>query len=392
MKENITGRPWSIQTKTFVISILLVLSGYLLYKFRGVIAPLAIAVILAYILTPVVNWMTKKTRIPRALAILFLYIVISFLIYAVLSVGIPIFITQLSNLDLGFNETMQQASEWFGKEYEFVGFTVDGQELLNRTVDSLQGFFEPVIGQTLDIVAVIFESVIWVVFIIIISFYMIKDSDKIMDWFRHLIPDDYKQDFEYLLGQVNQIWSSFFRGQMILVLLVMVIISVVGLVLGLRFALVLGIIAGLLEFFPSLGHMVWTVIGGLVALIGGSTWMTIPNWAFMLLVIAVYMIYTQFDLNYLIPKIIGRSVNLPPMVVILGIVVGASLAGVLGVVLAAPMIATVRVLGRYVYAHLVEIEPFSERPAAEPLPEPQLRWWHGKFRYIRKMKRSDEDE
>jgi predicted PurR-regulated permease PerM len=390
MKDNITGSPWSIQTKTFVISILLVISGYLMFKFRNVVAPLAIAVILAYVLTPAVNWMQKRTRIPRALAILLLYIIISLIIYAVLSTAIPVFITQMSNLDLGFNETIQRSSEWFGKEYEFAGFVVDGQELLNRMVDSLQGFFEPVIGQTLDIVTVLFEAVIWIVFIVIISFYMIKDSDKIMEWFRHLIPEDYQQDYAYLLGEVNQIWSSFFRGQMILVLLVMAIMSVVGLILGLRFALVLGIVAGLLEFFPSIGHMIWFVIGSLVALMGGSTWMTIPNWAFMLLVIAVYMVYTQFDLNYLIPKIIGRSVNLPPMVVILGIVVGASLAGVLGVVLAAPMIATARVLGRYVYAHLVEIEPFSERPAAEPLPEPQLRWWHGKFRYIRKMKRPDE--
>ena len=392
MKENITGRPWSIQTKTFVISILLVLSGYLLYKFRGIIGPLVIAIILAYVLTPAVNWLQKKIKIPRAIAILIFYILISLVIYILFSIGIPTLITQMSNLDLGLNETVQRASEWFGKEYEFAGFTVDGQELLNRMVDSLQGFFEPVIGQTLDIVAVLFETVIWVVFIVIISFYMIKDSDKIMDWFRHLIPDDYKQDYEYLLGEVNQIWSSFFRGQIILVMLVMGIMSVVGLVLGLRFALVLGIIAGLLEFFPSLGHMVWTVIASLVALLGGSTWMTIPNWAFMLLVIVVYMIYTQFDLNYLIPKIIGRSVNLPPMVVILGIVVGASVAGVLGVVLAAPTIATLRVLGRYLYAHLVEIEPFSASPAAQPLPEPQLRWWHGKFRYIRKINRRDSEE
>ena len=68
-------------------------------------------------------------------------------------------------------------------------------------VDSLQGFFEPVIGQTLDIVAVIFESLIWVVFIVIISFYMIKDSDKIMDWFRHLIPDDYSRIMNIYLGR-----------------------------------------------------------------------------------------------------------------------------------------------------------------------------------------------
>jgi predicted PurR-regulated permease PerM len=209
---------------------------------------------------------------------------------------------------------------------------------------------------------------------------MIKDHEKILDWMHHLIPQRYQQDYERIMQEFHQIWSSFFRGQLILALLVMVIISAVGLLIGLRFALVLGILAGFLEFFPSVGHMVWLIVASIVALLGGSSWINIPNFAFVILVFVIYIIYTQFDLNYLIPKIIGRSVKLPPMVVILGIVIGATVAGVLGVVLAAPTIASLRVVGRYVYAHLVEIEPFSEPSVSEPLPEPQLRWWRGKFK------------
>ncbi|NIX16805.1 MAG: AI-2E family transporter, partial [Gammaproteobacteria bacterium] len=68
----------------------------------------------------------------------------------------------------------------------------------------------------------------------------------------------------------------------------------------------------------------------------GSTWIPIPNWIFMLVVMGVTIVFQQFDLNYLIPRIIGRRVHLPPLVVILGIVAGAALAGVLGVILAAP--------------------------------------------------------
>ncbi|MBI9048991.1 MAG: AI-2E family transporter [Anaerolineaceae bacterium] len=392
MKEKITGNPWSIQTKTVVISTILVLMGYALFRFWEIIAPMVLAIILAYVLTPAVNWLQAKTKMPRALAILLLYLVITFLIYAILSTAIPMLITQMSNLDLGLNETMEQASGWFGNRYEFAGFVIDGQELLNRAVDALQGVFEPIIGQTLDIVAVIFSMLIWIIFIVIISFYMIKDSDKIVNWFRHLVPDNYREDFEYLLNEIHQIWSAFFRGQIILVLLVMVIISAVGLIIGLKFALVLGIIAGLLEFFPSIGHMVWLILASAVAFFGGSTWLAIPNWAFLILVFVVYILFTQFDLNYLIPKIIGRSVNLPPMVVIMGIVVGATTAGVLGVVLAAPTIASLRVIGRYVYAHLVEIEPFSEKPASQPMPEPQLRWWHGKFKYGRRNKPTNNED
>jgi hypothetical protein len=88
----------------------------------------------------------------------------------------------------------------------------------------------------------------------------------------------------------------------------------------------------------------------------------------------LHLIFEQFDLNYLIPRIIGRSVHLPPVVVILGIVSGALLAGVLGIFLAAPTIASLRVLGRYIYANLFDLDPFPIA-SSSPLPPPNPRWW-----------------
>ncbi len=90
--------------------------------------------------------------------------------------------------------------------------------------------------------------------------------------------------------------------------------------------------------------------------------------------IGLHLFYQQFDLNYLIPRIVGRRVHLPPLVVILGIVSGALLGGVLGVVLAAPTIASLRVIGRYIYANLLDLDPFPT-PVAEVLPPPNPRWW-----------------
>jgi predicted PurR-regulated permease PerM len=390
MEENIKSKAWSIQTKLVVIVSLLVLLGYAAYRFREITGPLVLAVIFAYVLSPGVRWLEKKIKIPRFLAILIFYLVLFFLIGLGFYIAIPMLINQISSLDLGLHDSLAQASAWFGQKYEFAGFEINGNELLTRAVDAMQGFFEPVIGQTLDIVTVLFTSLIWLIFILIISFYLIKDSEKVLSWFEHLVPVGRRRDYNHILNEINQIWSAFFRGQLILALLVMLIISSVGLIIGLRFALVLGILAGFLEFFPSVGHMVWLVVASLVSLLGGSTWIEIPNWAFLILVFCIYIVYTQFDLNYLIPKIIGRSVKLPPMVVILGIVIGAATAGVLGIVLAAPTIASLRVLGRYIYAHLVEIEPFMEPPASEPLPEPDLRWWHGKLKRFRRLSNHKE--
>jgi predicted PurR-regulated permease PerM len=102
--------------------------------------------------------------------------------------------------------------------------------------------------------------------------------------------------------------------------------------------------------------------------------MPVPNWVFTLIVIGLHIIYQQFDLNYLLPRIVGRRVQLHPLVVILGVVAGALLAGVLGILLAAPMIATARVLGHYVFANLNDQDPFPGTMAPE-LPPPKVRWW-----------------
>jgi predicted PurR-regulated permease PerM len=115
-------------------------------------------------------------------------------------------------------------------------------------------------------------------------------------------------------------------------------------------------------------------MASILALFVGSTWLPVPNWVFWLIIIALHLIFQQFDLNYLLPRVIGRRVLLPPLVVILGIVVGAVVAGVLGIFLAAPTIASARVIGRYIYANLFDLDPFPDT-GTELLPPPDAQWW-----------------
>ena len=144
-----------------------------------------------------------------------------------------------------------------------------------------------------------------------------------------------------------------------------VIITVGGFVVGLPFAFAMGVLAGLLEFLPSLGHGIWLAIAALLTLFRGSTWLPLPNWIVALIVIGLHSVFQQVDLNILIPTIIGRRVRLHPLFVILGIVAGATLAGVLGIFLAAPTIASMRLLGRYLQARLFDLEPFNFEPMLE---------------------------
>ena len=376
---TLSDRPrWSPMTKLVVVILALTVFIYLLFRFSVVLPPLILAVILAYILSPAVNFVEKRIRLPRGLAILFAYILLLGLIALLLGLIIPPFIEQMGGLGGDIQSIINSIEKFLGHRYNVAGFVIDLDALINRLSGSLQTTFSPFLGRTVSLAIEILSSVVWVIFIAVVAFYFIKDGEKINQWLESIVPPGYHQDYILLRREISQIWSAFFRGQLILASVVTLLFTVIGFILGLPFPLAMAIFAGLMEFLPSLGHGIWLFFASLLAFFIGSTWLPLPNWVFMLIVIGLHLIYEQFDLNYLIPRIIGRSVRLPPVVVILGIVAGALLAGFLGIFLAAPTIASLRVIGRYIYANVFDLDPFPSSMSS-PLPPPNPHWWEKLF-------------
>ncbi len=366
---------WSPQTKLTVGLLILGLFIFFLYQFRVVIGPLILALILAYVLSPVVNRIQERLRIPRALATLLAYLVLLLTLAVVLALVIPPLGGQISDLNLDFLRILEQIeSALAGQVVLPGGLVIDSSSAVEQFRGTIQSAIEPIFGRTLVVLVDAISSLVWGVFILVISFYLIKDWPGLRDWFDKNVPPAYRTDIIRLRLELNNIWSAFFRGQLLLALVVSAIFTVIGLALGLPFAFAMAVLAGLLEFLPSVGHGIWLAVASVLALFLGSTYIDVPNWVFALILIGLHSIFQQFDLNYLIPRIIGRRVHLPPLVVILGIVTGAAMAGVLGIVLAAPSIASARTIGRYFYAYLFETEPFPDE-VAPPLPPPDPDWW-----------------
>jgi predicted PurR-regulated permease PerM len=362
-----TPRPrWPTQTRFVVSLLMLALFIYLLFRFSVVVPPLILSFILAYILSPVVNRLQERLHVKRGLATALAYLIM-LLIATIVPLSIaPLLASQYADLNFDIQLILGQVKALLGQQFTIMGIAIDGGVLVDQISNSFRLLAEPFIGQTLFFLVDVITSFIWVIFILVFSFYLIKDGDALGKSVEGLVPPDYRQDYVRLRDEISLIWGSFFRGQLVLALVVAVIFTVAGFILGIPFSLAMGILAGLLEFLPSLGHAIWLAIAAILAIFVGSTWLPLPNWAFMLLIIALHTAFTQFDLNYLIPRIIGRRVHLQPMVVILGIVVGALTAGVLGIPLAAPTIASARVVGRYIYANLFDLDPFPTEAAQSP--------------------------
>ena len=365
---------WPYATKLTISLLLLAFFIYLLSRFREIIPPIIIAIIIAYILNPIVNFFQNRIHLHRTLMILFTYLIVLAII-----IGIPFaFITlmegNLESFQINPQQIISSIENALAQKYTFAGITIHPSASATQLISALQGLLQPVVGQTVNLVKNIITSFIWIIFIILVSFYLIKDGTRLEEWFTAHLPATFLIDYHWMRNEINQIWGAFFRGQLLLSTIVAVIFIIGGLILGLPYALAMGILAGILEFLPSIGHGIWLVIAAILSFFLGSTWIPIPHWAFMLIIIGLHLIFEQFDLNYLIPRVVGRRVHLPPLVVILGIVSGALLAGILGIPLAAPTIASFRVIGRYIFANLLDLE-WTPVSAVQPLPPPKTYWW-----------------
>jgi predicted PurR-regulated permease PerM len=365
---------WLPRTKLTVSLLLLGLFLFLLTQFTVVIAPFILACILAYVITPAVNRLQERTGLSRTLWTVIIYLLLIAGLVTLPVVAIPLIADQVDLINLDFQLLVNELATILDHQYIIAGQVIDGAAVFDQAIGVIQDVGQPLFGETLGFAFDVIESLVWVVFIMVVSFYLVKDGPSLREWIEKLPPPGYKDDFIRLRDDINNIWGAFFRGQLLLGTVVAFLFTIIGLVIGLPSPIVMGLFAGLMEFLPSVGHGIWLATAAIIAFFGGSTWMQVPNWIFVIIIVGLHLVFQQFDLNYLIPRIIGRQVHLSPLVVILGIVAGAAMAGVLGIALAAPTIASARVLGRYIFANLFDMDPFPVE-SVTPLPPPDPRWW-----------------
>jgi len=383
---------WSPRLKLIVGLLSLTFIIYLSAKFSAIFPAIILSIIVAYVLSPFVDMLENKAKFPTWAAISLAY----FLGILVLLTLALVFYQPLAQQAVFLYNDLQSffsgAEELFAYQITIAGQTIDGSMIFERATSVIQEISQPFVGHTLGFAVDIISSLVELSFTFVISIYLLKDGKEISNWMENIVPKKYRLDFIFLRSEISKIWDAFFRGQLLLSLVSASIFTSIGFIIGLPFALPMGVLAGLMEFSPHLGHGIWSILAGLVALLSGSTWLNMPNWVFALVVIGLQFIYIQFDYNYLIPRIIGKRVQLSPLVIILGILAGASLAGVLGVVLASPMIASARVLFWYIYFNLFGETPDFKKTTSD-LPPPDPRWWHlQKPKRTKKTKKQKEQK
>lgn len=372
--------PWSRTTKVIVVVVFLIVVFLLISRFRALIGMLLIAAILSYLLEPIINFIDQRTAIRRGLIIALVYLVLAVALIAGFSaLGFASYqqIANLITLTPGLIQDIGQTISTFVTRTEPFGFgpfTIEPTIVpWDRVTEQLLGFLDPVLSQSTAIVSRFATSTARtafnIVFIFIISLYLAIDLPHLGNHIMSVAQQPgYRADAERLLPELSRVWRAYLRGQIILGLVIFLVVWIGLTLLGVQNSLALGLLAGLLEFVPTVGPVFSAAVAIVVALFQPSNYLGVQPWQFALLVLGLMVIIQQLENNLLVPRIVGGALDLHPILVIVGVFMGAALAGILGAILAAPVVASLKVLGRYTWRKMFDLPPFPDTPPPDEQP------------------------
>jgi len=345
-------------------------------RFQSVLGMLVLAAMISFLTTPLVGWLRRQARLSWTAAtnISFLFLILSLLIVST-AAGLAV-VQQLQALiqsTQGVLSDLPEQIEPIGPRLiEFGPWIVDLSDFdPSALLEQALSYIEPVFTRASALIGglatVAIETIARLLFILVVAYFLTLDNERFRRaWSTFSIPG-YEADFDRLRSALARLWHSFLRGQLLIVAIVGTLTWVLMSVLGLRFSLGLGVLAGIAKFVPIVGPTVAGIIAALVALFQPTNWLEFNPIVHALIVGASVTLLDQ-SIDYLVvPRIFGSSLNLHPVIVIIGAIVGATLAGILGLLLSAPAMATAILLGRYVFRKMVDQSPWD--PPIDTLPE-----------------------
>ncbi|MFC1730939.1 AI-2E family transporter [candidate division KSB1 bacterium] len=332
------------------IAILLILAFKdLLFYIKDVLIIFLVALFLSAAFNPAVDKL-EKHRIPRALGILIMYIVVLGIVTLIFTALVPVIAEQVSDLALRIKDMVQNlvssdADSWFMKKIQPIANevwkNVDQTQILNGLTTGLREVGSKLTnfaGNAIGAIFTIFNGIFNLILVLILTFFMVLNKKNTGNFFQSLFPHKYSAYISTKSKEISVRIGEWVRGQVLLALAMGILTFVVFSIIGLDYALTLAMVSSLAEFIPYLGPLITFLSAGLIALNQDPI--------LLLWLIPAYAIMQFLEGNIMVPLIVGRSVGLNPVVVLfsllagatLGVKIGGSIAlGLVGMIIAVPI-------------------------------------------------------
>ncbi|MBM3125742.1 MAG: AI-2E family transporter [Chloroflexi bacterium] len=376
-ESNRTSPSWGTNTKLVVTLTIVVIIGALLVKFQFIISPLLIALVLAYLLYPVANLLRQRLRFSWNASVGVIFGLIVLILLTLLTLGGVGLVQQVQSVVVIVQDGIAALPDLIerisGQVFTFGPFTLDFRAIDLDTVSrQLIDLVQPVLSRTGSLVSTVAGSAAnflgWMVFVILVAYFVLVESGGLRDRILKVEFPGYAHDLERLGRELGRIWNAFLRGQIIIFFMAVVAYSLILSLLGVRYALSLAFLAGLARFVPYVGPAVNWLVLVIVAYFQTFKLFDLSPFAYALLVLGVALIVDQIFDNLVSPRILSDVLKVHPAAVLVAAIIAANLLGLLGVVIAAPMLATVALFWQYTLRKLIDSDPWPEEELRQPPP------------------------
>lgn len=337
----------SIRLRNIIYAATIVVILVFVFYNRAIFNPFLIAMIFAYVFNPLIDFF-EKLKFPRTLSILIVYVILiaSF-------AGMIFLITQFI---LSESENISKNFDVFSKSLKS-GVTGSPAILRYAFGDFFDNFARtPVAGSvSLPIFTRAFTEILNVFIFLFSAFFFLKDGRKMIKGAIELLPLEYRKDTEGMLDKINTVLAAYLRGQIILIVAMMIMLLVIFNILGIKNAITLSLMSSIFEIVPFIGPIVAAAIGTFVVIIsGGFHNFQIPFLQTVLILLAIYAI-TRYIQDYgIAPFVISRATDLHPLIILFSVIIGEHLYGVIGVILAVPVAASIKIVYSFVFEKIRE--------------------------------------
>lgn len=373
--ESNSSPRWSGTAKLVVALLSALVVIYLVYRFKGYLAPLLLSFLLAYLFHPLASYLNRRFKIPWRVVSTLIFLFLFLIILGLLTWGGISIVEQVQNLVGYLQELIQNLPEFFAnlssKPFVFGPFTLDFSSLdLNSLWTTLQGVVEPILSKIGTLIGSIASgaasTVVGLIFIILIAYFIMVETGGVREKLIKFTIPNYQDDLRRLGDQISKIWNAFLRGQLIVFAITVIFYTILLAILGVRYFFLLALLAGLARFVPYVGPFVaWTTYG-LVALFQTNYFGLLP-FPYALIVVGCAWLTDVFMDNFVSPRIMSNALKVHPAAVLVMVIISGSLFGFIGVILSAPLLASIKLLLTYVFRKLMDLDPWE---GLETLPPP----------------------
>jgi predicted PurR-regulated permease PerM len=373
-----TSPRWNATTKLVVTLILVVVIGALLVEFQSLIPPLMMSFIIVYLLYPVADFIRKRTGLAWGWAVSLVYLVILLILLSLAGFGgVELFFqvqSVISQAETGLDSLNSFIAQISSQVIVLGPFTYDLKALdLTTLSQNLLSALQPMLSQTGSLVGTVASgaasTVGWMFFELFISYFILVESGGLRQGILRIEIPNYGEDMRRLGDALGRTWNAFLRGQFIIVGITIATYTVVLSLLGVRYGIGLALLGGLSKFLPYVGPAILWVLLGFIAFFQDFKLGGLDPLIYAGLVVVVLMAVDQIIDSFIAPRILASALKVHPAAVVVSTLVAASLLGLLGVVIAAPMLATIQLIGRYITRKLFDLDPWAEDGTPAPVPD-----------------------